>query len=555
MRLRLCRFAWLAMASAVILSLTVGAALAHEGRPVGDYRFIVGWLDEPTYEGSRNAVSVRVNKIVDGSDHDNTSDHHGEEDQDGRSEGTRASTGETGMSGEDHHGAGGGHDGPVEATSAMSVDLETAIDPLSGLNVRIEPTGFTFSPQNVNLERVDGEGHAHIYVDGIKVSRVYGPWFHLDGLEPGEREIEIRLNANDHSEYPWNDEAVKASMHVAAPEAADGMHHEGTTTTPADAEMSVSIMVEADPLGGANLFITGTTGFTLAPQNAGADHIAGEGHAYVYVNGVKVSRIYGNAFQLGKMTEGMNEVRLTLNANDYSAYTWDGEVVQAIATIEIADGMGGVGYGTAAEASEDMESRSNDSHHGGDGEQGGAGHPDSVRLPVPQGMAKPLASLLAQDGEGVAPVEGLEGSIRVEVRHVASNETRILDVEAVANDPGHYIAGLVPTAPGVYEFRVFGDLEGTAVDETFVSAGAGGAFHDVRTTAELQFPVVLPEVREIESGVRGALQTAQQAQDAALAAQDNQGSNLLPIIALIVGIVGGVLGTAGIYFGLRTRQT
>ena len=169
-------------------------------------------------------------------------------------------------------------------------------------------------------------------------------------------------------------------------------------------------------------------------------------------------------------------------------------------------------------------------------------------------MAKPQASITAQEAGVAAPVDGLEGSISVEVRHVASGETRVLDLEAVAGDPGHYIAGLVPTAPGVYEFRVFGDLEGAQVDETFVSAGAGGGFDDVRTSAELQFPVVLPEVREIESGVRGALQTAQQAHDAALAAQNEQGSNVLAIIALVVGIIGAVLGTGGIYFGLRSRQ-
>ena len=60
------KFAWLTGAVAVVLSLTLGAILAHEGRPVGDYRFIVGWLEEPAYEGFQNGVSVRINKIVEG---------------------------------------------------------------------------------------------------------------------------------------------------------------------------------------------------------------------------------------------------------------------------------------------------------------------------------------------------------------------------------------------------------------------------------------------------------------------------------------------------------
>ena len=546
------RLFWLTLAVTAIMALATGAVAAHEGRPVGDYRFIVGWLEEPTYEGGRNAISVRVNRVVEGNDHDDSDGHHGE--QTGSVPATESDTSaghhqtddtptEEHDTSTDHHGEGeeeesmesaaheGGHHGPVEAASAMSVDIEAAIDPFSGVNVHVDPSGFTFAPESVNLDNVDGEGHAHIYVDGVKLSRVYTPWFHLDGLQPGTYEVEVRLNTNDHSEYVWNGEVVKASTQVEIPEPRDSVGHHDNATTAADSEMSVSIRLEPDPLGGANLFITGTTGFTFTPDHAGDHHHAGEGHAHVYVNGVKVSRIYGNAFQLGRMAEGLNEVRVTLNANDQSEYTWNGEPVQAIATISIAEGMGGAGYESPDEG-----------HHSSLAPRGGAG--------------KPLASIAGQsESQGVVPVEGLEDSLRVEVKHVASGETRSLDLEAIAGDPGHYVAGLIPTAPGVYEFRVFGNIEGLAIDETFASYGGGGGFDDVQTSAELQFPVVLPEVREIQSGVRGAMQTAQQAQDAALAAQEDRGGNALVIVALIVGIVGAVLGAGGLLLGLRGRRS
>ena len=51
--------AWLLAASLAVMAITIGAVLAHEGRPVDDYRLIVGWLHEPVYEGSQNAVSIR----------------------------------------------------------------------------------------------------------------------------------------------------------------------------------------------------------------------------------------------------------------------------------------------------------------------------------------------------------------------------------------------------------------------------------------------------------------------------------------------------------------
>lgn len=37
-----------------------GGAVAHEGRRIGPYEVVVGWLDEPAYLGRPNAATVRV---------------------------------------------------------------------------------------------------------------------------------------------------------------------------------------------------------------------------------------------------------------------------------------------------------------------------------------------------------------------------------------------------------------------------------------------------------------------------------------------------------------
>ena len=324
------KFVWLATASVVVLSLTIGAVLAHEGRPVGDYRFIVGWLEEPAYEGSQNAVSIRVNKIVESESEegepDTSADHRSDE---------------------------------PEATPAVSPN----------------------------------------------------------GAESGEDQA-----SDDH--YGSGED-----------EDSDDDHASGED------------------------------------EDSDGDQMEGE-HAD---NGT---------------TDGSN----------------------------------------------------------------GMVEKDTSRSVVPQGAAKPLASMAGQHESQAVPVEGLEETLRVEITHVASDASKTLDLYPVSGEPGHYIASLIPTAAGVYEFRVFGTVEGANVDETFVSMGAGGGFDDIRTSAELQFPVQLPEIREIESGVRGALQTAQQAQDAALASQEGGPGNALAIVALIVGIVGAILGAGGIYLGFRARQ-
>jgi hypothetical protein len=79
------------------------------------------------------------------------------------------------------------------------------------------------------------------------------------------------------------------------------------------------------------------------------------------------------------------------------------------------------------------------------------------------------------------------------------------------------------------------------VQETFDSKSGGGQFDDVESSVDLQFPVRLPEIREIANALRGAQQNAQQAQDTALAAQ--AGLATARTFALI-GIVPGALGCA-----------
>ena len=525
------KFAWLILAALATLSLAVGAAVAHEGRPVGDYRFIVGWLEEPAYEGFQNAVSVRVNKVIDfeeaaamgvqqeehgepghhGEDSESTApdaDHHGTEDSDGQQ-------------------SSGHHAAAIEAANPMSVAVQTSVDSVSGLNVQIITEGFNFAPENVNGAHVPGEGHAHIYVDGEKITRVYTPWHYLGDIAPGEHEIRVTLNANSHEEYTYGGSKVQATNVVTVPEPHGHTH--AAESVEAQGEMSVSITLEPDPLGGANLFIE-ATGFTFAPHNAGDHHVPGEGHGHVYVDGIKIGRVYGEAMQLGDIDPGAHEVKVTLNSNEHSAYTWHGQPVEDTATISLEEVSG---------------------------ENGNSGHHGSVVMP--QGAAKPLASLAGQD-EGVAvPVEGLEGSLQVEVTHVASGTSRVFDLEAAWGDPGHYIAGMIPTASGVYEFRIFGAIEETPIDETFVSLGGGGDFDDIQPSGDLQFPEQLPELREVVGAAQGARDIAQQAQDAALAAQaggnGDGGVNALTVVALIIGIVGALLGAGGLYLAVQARRS
>lgn len=69
-----------------------------------------------------------------------------------------------------------------------------------GYNIHFITTNFSIKPEKVGLQHVMGEGNINLYINGEKVARVYGEWFHVS-LTPGSYEIMATLNSNELSEY------------------------------------------------------------------------------------------------------------------------------------------------------------------------------------------------------------------------------------------------------------------------------------------------------------------------------------------------------------------
>ena len=176
------------------------------------------------------------------------------------------------------------------------------------------------------------------------------------------------------------------------------------------------------------------------------------------------------------------------------------------------------------------------------------GQRNAVSLRVTKGSSD------GQHGE-MAPVEGLESTLQVEVTHVATGVSRTMNLRAVFDDPGHYSAALIPTAPGHYRFRFIGSIEGEAIDSTFDSASGGGDFDDVQVASAIHFPEELPSSRELVSVVRGGQTAIQQAQDAAIMAEDSAGSaSTLGLIGVILGVIGIATGAVAVVVAMRSRN-
>ena len=134
----------------------------------------------------------------------------------------------------------------------------------------------------------------------------------------------VTLDGHDHSAHlaPVDGEVDHAQMDHAAmghgDMSGDAHDHDTVITLPAGPDAPTLDVAVTKDGAGWNLQVI-TTNFTLTPERIGGDHIAGEGHGHVYLNGVKQARIYGEWYHIDAVPGGDVELRVTLNSNNHSA--------------------------------------------------------------------------------------------------------------------------------------------------------------------------------------------------------------------------------------------
>ena len=149
--------------------------------------------------GSGFLIAASTGSQLEGHDHDHSNPpHHG---------------GDTAAHGDGHGDSAHAmdHSKLTEVTGPIpELAITLHADGASSRNLKIDVTNFSFSPENVNEAHQPGEGHAHIYVDGVKLARAYSPWFQITGLSAGQHEVRVTLNANDHSQLAVEGEPLEA---------------------------------------------------------------------------------------------------------------------------------------------------------------------------------------------------------------------------------------------------------------------------------------------------------------------------------------------------------
>ncbi len=195
--------------------------------------------------------------------------------------------------------------------------------PLGGSDIAYNFAGLSLSVSNFTLlpkfgqAAVAGEGHVHIFLDGVYLFFWANTTVTVGGLTAGTHTVRVELRANDHSpladpvadEVTFTSQGHAPSITLVAP--SDGAIVFGNTT-----QVTVAVL-----------------NFTLAPQSIGAAAVSGQGHWHLLVDGLYLAAEGNLTATLGGLAPGDHLVRVELRNNDHTDLGAD---VSASALVHVA---------------------------------------------------------------------------------------------------------------------------------------------------------------------------------------------------------------------------
>ena len=95
----------------------------------------------------------------------------------------------------------------------------------------------------------------------------------------------------------------------------------------------LSLSHNQNPATGGWTIDLNVNNFRFAKDLVDGAHVPGTGHGHLYLNGLKLGRVYGTSVELGPVPKGNHVARVTLNTNDHLAYVVDDRPVSATVMI------------------------------------------------------------------------------------------------------------------------------------------------------------------------------------------------------------------------------
>lgn len=102
----------------------------------------------------------------------------------------------------------------VSSNPSPTLEFSELVPSLDGFPIRVVTTNFEFKQLGGTgpmPSHKPGEGHAHLYLNGLKLGRMYKPEASIGQLMPGSYNLTVSLNSNDHRAYLANGSPVKAN--------------------------------------------------------------------------------------------------------------------------------------------------------------------------------------------------------------------------------------------------------------------------------------------------------------------------------------------------------
>lgn len=83
-----------------------------------------------------------------------------------------------------------------------------------GWRITVLSEDFEFTPHLVDGPHIPGTGHGHIYLNGVKLGRLYQPSTTIGALPPGQHDLTVTLSTNDHRAYVEGERPITAAIRL-----------------------------------------------------------------------------------------------------------------------------------------------------------------------------------------------------------------------------------------------------------------------------------------------------------------------------------------------------
>ena len=179
---------------------------------------------------------------------------------------------------------------------------------------------FTFNAENASSQHIQGEGHGHLYVNDVKIARLYGEPYYLRDLNMGANTIRITLNTNNHLSYVFNGAAIEKNVEIVVEKNVENISKMNLTEKEWSKEIlpKVKIEVVEDKMKGWNLHIKAKN-YAL---NEFDSESKSRGCFLLSINNENITKIFGNNYHIGMLPKEHNIVKVLLMVDNSSVYTY-----------------------------------------------------------------------------------------------------------------------------------------------------------------------------------------------------------------------------------------